>query len=515
MLETSSTPATEHAEASPGAIRHQKDPDIRLEKANVQAVKFDAHPSRAWCDIAMGIKVFVPCYRAGFDVEYYGKYIGHGHSKTAFELLGPEKIFDNKVLKVSKEMDMEPHVFKQACKHGLTTRIWYDCTGCADGIPYHCWITDRTIPLNELCRHDIANKKKCSLAAFKCMLEAAIHGLYLSDCNFFNFGVLLTENATEHRVVIIDAGSRGIHPEAKWPKSDINKKVMYNFWKVCKRESAMDARIKDAWTGDDGYTKTLEECLEWASREWKQSPMLTNIPYSMAGFHKVMIMKETDQCMEAKSTSGYKIMELVGRFACDGQWSEDFALACYRAARKLNVTLQAEEMEILDELYSRMTRETKHGQLKDVIAFWERLREYREAHCHDVPQGISAEPLPLERQRRILYNFKYYELWKELTWTQQQTRGWWSTLNTMLNNKAGWTFAAKAILTHGLPKLQQPDATDPATEQINALGQFAEDLARWLHWFASRLHEYKQTGTYQKARAASDRALNKRRADRM
>ena len=145
-------------------------------------------------------------------IEYYGEYLGHGQSKTAFELNCPGAPFHGKVLKVAKANDMEPLGFREAAQVGLTTSILYNCDGVdADsGSRFHCWITDRTIPLDEFCRDDDAIKSRCSLAAFCCILRAALHGLYLSDCHFFNFGVQLTESATEHLVVIIDAGSRGL-----------------------------------------------------------------------------------------------------------------------------------------------------------------------------------------------------------------------------------------------------------------------------------------------------------------
>ena len=91
----------------------------------------------------------------------------------------------------------------------------------------------------------MAIKSRCSLAAFRCMLNAAVHGLYLSDCHFFNFGVQLTENATEHLVVIIDAGSRGIHNDGRWKKSQINSTVMHKFWKACIKMSAMNPQIQE------------------------------------------------------------------------------------------------------------------------------------------------------------------------------------------------------------------------------------------------------------------------------
>ena len=153
------------------------------------------------------------------------------------------------VLKVAKSRDMEPSVFMQAAQAGLTTGVLYNSDGmdAESGRRFHCWIADRTIPLDEFCRGDNAIKIRCSLAAFCCILKAALHGLYLSDCHFFNFGVELTDNATEHRVVIIDAGSRGICRDDKQKKSWINTAVMHKFWRCCAEESATDNAIKQLW----------------------------------------------------------------------------------------------------------------------------------------------------------------------------------------------------------------------------------------------------------------------------
>ena len=112
-------------------------------------------------------------------------------------------------------MDMEPG----RIYGGIQTRCDNKDTVRGRGVDavsrqkYHCWITDRTIPLDELWRYKDINRRRCSVAAFHCMLKAAQLGLYLSDNNFFNFGLLVTEDATEHHVVIIDAGSMGIGRE--------------------------------------------------------------------------------------------------------------------------------------------------------------------------------------------------------------------------------------------------------------------------------------------------------------
>ena len=146
------------------------------------AVRIKTHHDRA-PDVGMGIAIFMPraCYRADEEspeiTEYYGEYLGHGHAKTAFELNCPGARFHGKVLKVAEAHDMEPAVFREAAQVGLTTSILYDCDGVDvdSGRRFHCWITDRTIPLDEFCRDDDAIKSRCSLAAFCCILRAALH----------------------------------------------------------------------------------------------------------------------------------------------------------------------------------------------------------------------------------------------------------------------------------------------------------------------------------------------------
>ena len=85
----------------------------------------------------------------------------------------------------------------------------------------------------------------------------------------------------------------------------------------------------------------------------------------------------------AQATSAYNIMEMVGRFTGEDQWSAECALVCDRASRTMD-ELPSEEHKILDELYetNTCTRATV-GQLHDVMVFWARLNEYRERHVYD------------------------------------------------------------------------------------------------------------------------------------
>ena len=103
------------------------DPEIRLQKSRSPTpVRIKTHHGRA-PDVGIGILISMPSHRAGEPssemIEYYGKYIGHGQSKTAFELHCQGARFHGKVLKVSQEHNKEPSVFMEACKYGVTTNI--------------------------------------------------------------------------------------------------------------------------------------------------------------------------------------------------------------------------------------------------------------------------------------------------------------------------------------------------------------------------------------------------------
>ena len=75
----------------------------------------------------------------------------------------------------------------------------------------------------------------------------------------------------------------------------------------------------------------------------------------------------------------------------------------------------------------------------------------------------------------------------------------------MLDNRAGWTYAAKAILMDGLPELDDNHDHDDPTEHIRATARFAEDMAAWLDIFSNRMHELRQSDEYHKAVDASMR----------
>ena len=140
------------------------------------------------------------------------------------------------------------------------------------------------------------------------------------------------------------------------------------------------------------------------------------------------------------------------------------------------------------------------------MVFWGRLNDYRE---HKL-QSSGKQSLTPKQASNMLDCFKYDELWYDLTWKQQRSKGWKSTLTAITHKRAGWTHAARAILQYGLPKLERPAEPNDATEHINALGQFAQDMAKWLVNFAISLHDYMQTEGYQNNYQKSLAALEQR-----
>ena len=117
----------------------KKDPDIRLQKySNPSHVRTKTYNNRK-PDIGLGILISMPSHEADDIIEYYGEYLGHGRSKTAFVLHCPGAEFHGKVLKVAKTFDMEPSVFTKASKHNLTTTILYNCHGAFFALNTFCF----------------------------------------------------------------------------------------------------------------------------------------------------------------------------------------------------------------------------------------------------------------------------------------------------------------------------------------------------------------------------------------
>ena len=208
------------------------------------------------------------------------------------------------------------------------------------------------------------------------------------------------------------------------------------------------------------------------------------------------------------------MLRMIGSSACEGQWSKDLDRACYRAARQLHVHLSSDEMNVMEELYSRVTTGRNEDDIIAVVTYWFELQSYREVYISrnqsltNVNRDVTKNPVLEEDDVRWIRNeYIWWTLWYEQTSEQQQrkesTNKLSSRMNALMNKKTAWVNAVNGVIKYGLPKIQQ--STDDTTECINAIGVFAQDLATWLQFFARGLNEYRNTDDYARARESSKR----------
>ena len=214
---------------------------------------------------------------------------------------------------------------------------------------YHCWITEPTIPLDEFARDSAADKQQCTLGAFICVLRAAMRGLRLSDCALFNFGVRCNDSS----VVIINAGSYGINSNQQWSKGDVNRMIMKQFWQNAKKAQAANPQLKQLWQEHH----QLQECLDAAEALWAQQPNLRHATQSVQDTAALLTAREQHELLDNQSTGACKLVALVGKHQCNGEWSFGRTKACWRAAVRLNTQLGQAQLGIVEELCSRVTRE--------------------------------------------------------------------------------------------------------------------------------------------------------------
>jgi len=260
-------------------------------------------------DVALNIEIFIPIdateqhatehsestqlataqrHYAQYDAEYKG----HGQSKTAFVLIAPGEPFHEMILKLVAEHDPEPEVCR-AMPADVTPRILYECDGFHGDTRYHCWITEQTIPLDEFARDSAADKQQCTLGAFICVLRAAMRGLRLSDCAFFNFGVRCNDSA----VVIIDAGSYGIKSNQQWSKGEVNSMTMNKFWRHAEKAQAENPQLKQLWK----QHHQLQECLDAAEALWAQQPNLRHATQSVQNTAALLLLEKIKNLLPANA----------------------------------------------------------------------------------------------------------------------------------------------------------------------------------------------------------------------
>ena len=151
---------------------------------------------------------------------------------------------------------------------------------------------------------------------------------------------------------------------------------MKRFWKFAEEESAPNIELESKWRESHCW----RECLRWATTKWQRSPILTTAPISTHDLRHQFSATERDAIEHINQSNQYKILRMIGSFACAGQWSDDLDRVCYRAARQFHVDLSSDEMDVIEELHSRITRGRDEGQINAFLATWFELQSYRESY---------------------------------------------------------------------------------------------------------------------------------------
>ena len=463
-------------------------------------------------DVGIGIKIQLFAIN-GTVQDFYGEYIGHGLQKTAFLLRGVRQVskksasatehaphFEGKVLKLAKKQDIEPDVFRRGSPLGVTTSILFETTAIDTDTAqhYHCWITDRCIPLNKICKQHSVIPSNCAIGMYYCLLRAAASQLYITDCGFQNFG-LVVNDATEHSIVVIDAGYQPFKKQA-WSKKEVNWKVMRKFWKFCEKESGVIPELQTHWRG----CPTVSEALPRAKQEWQKIGQSVSRMSIQANAIAAAITSREEQVLAlAKQTPAYKIISAVGRAVAKFYWCDECATQCCRASGSLCLELSISDEAEITELYSRLHGGT--AALDERIECWVQIDEFRQRH-------IDVDALSTEEADELLFRFRKEVLWHELT--PEQAKLPWRRQNSILfkilRDRAGYKHAAAAIMRYGLPRLSLPHGTDDIEQQMMMLSQFAASMVKWLQNFAAGMRSLSESKQYQKQVEDSARALQSR-----
>ena len=159
----------------------------------------------------------------------------------------------------------------------------------------------------------MVNRSQCTLGAFIRVLEYIAIGFQISDTHFFNFGVrFFSDFATEHVVVMIDAGSRGWHPNARiWSKGEVDQKTMKNFWSHAKKHDALDPDLVELWRSHEH--RDVGSALAAAQAKWAKSPMLTDEPVRLQDILESRGHTAQQEAREMTTSKAYEIINCVAR----------------------------------------------------------------------------------------------------------------------------------------------------------------------------------------------------------
>ena len=462
-------------------------------------------------DLSPNIKVVFPQKKT-----YRAVYTSHGKNKTTFfmKTSRTDDKLNSEILKVARKHDPEPALLnylwgQRANLQGwiLAPEIMYECCGHDKNKRYHCWITNRCIPLDEFAEATNVDKEKCVLAACLCMAKAATVNLLLSDCHFFNFGVVISDTMERHQVVIIDPGSRCISADVI-KKSAVNECMRSLWWWAEKEIAAPFKFVRELWL----QMHELQDAVDLLEAVWRESPLLTTVKIQTREIDAELRFKRTNAVQAFMASPHEKIIALIGASACNGGWNQEMSANCFKTGRAMQALLRRDEADVLVELYERLTVDTraKEGRLrspkeiKEILEFWWHLQWWREWWLQQQQrEDTEAEILTQEEIAKVRAEWAWREMWYELTPKQKESSHLPSVYNAVLNNRSGWKLLANSIIKNKMPRV--PDSTSLAsvTEYVMAIGDFMEKLATWLAAFARSVAEEQQTEKHKRARLRS------------
>ena len=129
-----------------------------------------------------------------------------------------------------------------------------------------------------------------------------------SDTHLFNFGArFFSDFATDHVVVLIDAGSRGWQPDSpRWSKGEVNRTTMRNFWGHAANRDALDPDLRKLWRQHYGDGSALAV----AKARWAKYSMLID---DLVRLQQILasLGDIAEEAQELNRTTAYNVVHSV------------------------------------------------------------------------------------------------------------------------------------------------------------------------------------------------------------
>ena len=244
---------------------------------------------------------------------------------------------------------------------------------------------------------------------------------------------------------------------------------------------------------------TPEDITGFPDSAWQSRPCLATDSEESTTFIDQQI---TSKCRTAlhdllRSPQG-KVMELIGRSSveCKGvAWNNRLRELCMFAVEEANVTFEANDDNVLTELYKRLTmirtrnesRQRTEEEINAVVAFWWKLQTYRRQYLKRNCRVDTTEEVLSEAEVNLVKkNWKDDEMYWDLSDDQRNLGHLPSLYNAALNNKSGWSSVANATIKYQLPQVPHVQTRDGVTHvPPDCFQRWCCDLLQWLKKFTS------------------------------